>query len=155
VRPVFYLAHPVGEDPGGKLRRTERWLLALEKEVPDAVFVAPWFGHVSAYLGTSFTTHEYDEFLTKDLEVVRRTDGVLLVGGASVGGRRELETSSGLRMDWSDRIYPDDVEPVRWNALRDAAQVYAAKLAAKTSRAPTTFTRDRYTVVTRPRKDTK
>jgi hypothetical protein len=80
-KEVYYLAHPVSDDPEGNVKNTLAWLAWLEEYVPSKIFIAPWVGLVMTYFGRDVSQEVYDRALADDCEVVRRCDGVLMVGG--------------------------------------------------------------------------
>lgn len=111
-RPVFYMAHPVSEDIDTGIRGPENfkpnikrafaWLAWLMANDRTRVYIAPWISEVQLVDdGVLVTT--YDEALRDDEEVVRRVDGLILVGGKITEGmRRELEVAKLRGIDTID-----------------------------------------------------
>jgi hypothetical protein len=74
---VYYMAHPVSGDVPGNVARALRWLRYLVDQHPYWAISAPWIPYV---LGL---TEETDRArgLRDDVEMVKRCDGIILVGG--------------------------------------------------------------------------
>lgn len=99
-RPVWYMAHPVSQDVDpasetfGKrgpqffrrnIDNAKLWLAWLMSNDRSRVYIAPWITEVQLVDENMMTT-TYDEALLDDEEIVRRLDGIILVGGAITEG---------------------------------------------------------------------
>lgn len=115
---IWYLAHPVSGASGAvraNLESAIRWLRYFQDQDPTRHYVAPWVACVMANLdrdvhpGTPF----YDECLRADQEMVRRCNGVVMVGGrVSEGMAREracAELYGRGVVDLSRYVSPDDL----------------------------------------------
>jgi len=103
LRPVFYMAHPVTEniDTGSRgpenfktnIARAKKWLAWFMLNDRSRVYIAPWIVEVQLVdEGVLFTS--YEEALRDDEEVVRRVDGLVMVGGKITEGmRREFDVA--------------------------------------------------------------
>lgn len=89
TRCVLYMAHPLGGDVDGNLKRAMRWLHWLRRSFPETTFIAPWIAAVLA--GASEDDPAQREAgLVDDCAVVALLDGIVLVGGrVSTGMERE------------------------------------------------------------------
>jgi hypothetical protein len=105
LRPVFYMAHPVSEDIETGVRGPENfkpnckkalaWLAWFMANDRTRVYIAPWLSEVQLVDDGMLVT-TYDEALRDDEEVVRRVDGLILVGGKITEGmRRERVVAEG------------------------------------------------------------
>lgn len=117
MKEVFYVAHPVTGDARGNALKAVAWIKWLVDKDPRRVYIAPWVAEVLAYADITCSPEFYDRVLTDDEEVVRRLDGILLVGGRiSNGMQRELDAAFAAGkhiVDWSDYATPDQV-PEGW-----------------------------------------
>lgn len=123
-RPVWYMAHPVSEDVdptsptfGERHARHFRknidnaklWLAWLMENDRSRVYIAPWIVEVQL-VDESLMVTTYDEALLDDEEVVRRLDGIILVGGKITQGmareRVVNETRGNKEIDWSSYRTP-------------------------------------------------
>lgn len=80
-KQVWYLAHPVTGDPEGNVKNAIAWIRFLTLVAPERVYIAPWVAEVQAFFGQDVTPDFYDRVLADDMDVVRRCDGVVMVGG--------------------------------------------------------------------------
>jgi hypothetical protein len=80
-KQVWYLAHPVTGDPEGNVKNAIAWIQWLTIACPERVYIAPWVAEVTAFFGQDVDQAFYDRVLADDCDVVRKLDGVLLVGG--------------------------------------------------------------------------
>lgn len=80
--PVMYVAHPVSGDVEANLARARRWLRWLVDCYPGFAFCLPWMAYVQAL---DEATHR-ERGLRDDLEMLRRCDGIILVGGRLSSG---------------------------------------------------------------------
>lgn len=123
-KKILYVAHPVSGDPRGNCERAQKWLRWLTLNDPEVIYVAPWMPEVLAFMEveknkTFSESHPdfWDRILTDDETVVRKLDGILLVGGRiSPGMRRELNAAldEGKQVvDWHCYETPDEV-PEGW-----------------------------------------
>lgn len=93
-KEVYYVAHPVSGDPIGNAFKTINWIKHFTKRFPQYVFVAPWVAEVLAFANENSDKTFYDRVLEDDCHVVRRLDGIVLVGGRiSDGMGRELKAA--------------------------------------------------------------
>lgn len=125
-RPVWYIAHPVSQDvdPNSptygerniihfqkNVDNAKRWYAWLTDNDKTRVYIAPWIIEVEL-VNAGLLTTTYDEAINNDEEVVRRLDGLILVGGAITEGmRRERqvnESCNNPEIDWSHMRYPWD-----------------------------------------------
>lgn len=100
IRSVLYMAHPLGGDVDGNIKRALRWLAWLRKSFPDATFVAPWIAGVLSGEDDADPAQR-EAGLVDCCATVAHLDGVVLVGGRiSSGMERERDTaeSAGLRV---------------------------------------------------------
>jgi hypothetical protein len=123
-RDVFYMAHPVSQDVKlGSPTYGERgpqffrenidnaklWMAWLMENDRSRVYIAPWITEVQLVDENMMTT-TYDEALLDDEEVVRRLDGIILVGGTITQGmareRVVNETRGNKEIDWSSYRTP-------------------------------------------------
>jgi hypothetical protein len=86
MKQVWYLAHPVSGTPEeleANLANAVTWIKWLTLNVPERVYIAPWIAEVTAFQGAGeeIDAAFYDRVLEDDCDVVRHTDGILLVGG--------------------------------------------------------------------------
>lgn len=87
---VIYVAHPVSGDVRGNVNRALRWLRWLMERTPGAVFVAPWIEALLAGADDSDPVQR-ERGLRDNLEIIKRCDALVLVGGrVSTGMRIEL-----------------------------------------------------------------
>jgi hypothetical protein len=92
-RRVYYMAHPVGGDVEGNLKRATAWLLWLMRSGPDHCFIAPWISQIQPGADDSDPAQRERGLLDCEATVAR-CDGIVLVGGrVSAGMRRELEVA--------------------------------------------------------------
>lgn len=85
---VWYLAAPLSGDVAANLARAERWLRYLVWAFPDWAYVMSWAPYVRALPDER---RWRDRGLRDDIAVVKRCDGIILVGGRiSEGMTREL-----------------------------------------------------------------
>jgi hypothetical protein len=114
VKPVVYVAHPVTGDPRGNCAKVQAWIRWLIDHDPDVVYIAPWVAEVLAYADVEVSPDFYDRVLEDDCTVVKRLDGVLLVGGRiSRGMQLEAAACYGTVVDWTSFESPDEV-PAGW-----------------------------------------
>lgn len=102
---LFYMAHPLGSDYDREqnIARAERWLAFLIHAYPQYAFVAPWVAYAKIL---PETTDNRDRGIRDDLNVLRRCDGIVLVGGRmSPGMVSELEEALWKKMDVLDLIH--------------------------------------------------
>lgn len=126
AKNVIYLCAPVSGDPLGNCAKAEAWLRWLFLHDPGTVYVAPWIGEVRALQSAEALYVDgkvldwrqggaaWLRALSDDLEVVRRLDGILLVGGRITEGMR-LERDAALKagklvLDMSHLETPRDLE---------------------------------------------
>lgn len=109
MRPrVYYMAHPVSGDVPGNVARALRWFKHLVDQHPDWAISAPWIPYV---LGLSEET-DRERGLRDDMEMVRRCDGILLVGGKLSGGMAlELQAANIAGLDVVDLLHLGDEPP--------------------------------------------
>ena len=111
--PLIYVSHPFGEDVD-KLHRAECWVTYLVRRFP-AIFWAPWIPLCRHW--PSHSVEARARGLEFDLAAVRRSDGVILVGGCiSPGMSLERDAASNC-LDASivrtpDELCADDVATI-------------------------------------------
>ena len=89
TRCVLYMAHPLGGDVEGNLKRAMRWLQWLRRSFPETTFIAPWIAAVLSG-GDETDPKQREAGLIDDCAVVALLDGIVLVGGrVSPGMERE------------------------------------------------------------------
>ena len=76
---VWYMAHPVSGDVPANLARALRWLRWLSITRPEATYIAPWIPAVM--VGDDSDPVQRAKGLADDIAVVKRCDGIVLVGG--------------------------------------------------------------------------
>lgn len=113
MKPVYYVAHPVTGDPRGNALRAIEWIKWLTLNDPSRVYIAPWVAEVLAFADENCIPEFYARVLADDQDVVRRLDGVLLVGGIISKGMA-LECDAAIErglaiVDWSQYRNPADV----------------------------------------------
>lgn len=87
MKDVIYVAHPVSGNVKANCDKVLKWLKFLTAEDPSRIYIAPWVGEVLAHLDMGpIPEHFYERVLTDDEMVVRKLDGILLVGGKLSGG---------------------------------------------------------------------
>jgi hypothetical protein len=77
---VLYLAHPVAGDVTENLARAMRWLKWFAAHDPETAFIAPWIAAILSGEDDS-DPESRARGIRHCTEVVRRCDGVVLVGG--------------------------------------------------------------------------
>jgi hypothetical protein len=120
TKEVFYVAHPVSGDVSKNIRNVVAWVKWLTLNDPSRVYVAPWVAEVLAFEDTIVDEDFYTRVLADDVTVLRKLDGILLVGGTisrgmaiEVAGAREGMTVQ----DWSYARTPDDLHPDHLEAI--------------------------------------
>lgn len=127
-KQVFYVAHPVSGNIDVNIANTVRWIHWLTHHDPSRVYIAPWVAEVLAFRDDPLVVQDnqatkdfYDRVLEDDKAVVRKLDGILLVGGRiSEGMRRETEAAreAGLWVqDWSYARTPTNLYQAHIEAL--------------------------------------
>ena len=124
-KEVWYLAHPVSGDPVGNAMRAVQWLRWLTERDCGRIYIAPWVATVLAFSHLDLSSPGPDgqqtwvSFVEDDEEIVRRTNGILLVGGrVSPGMARECAAAvaAGLSVvDWSMHATPDTLPHGVWD----------------------------------------
>jgi hypothetical protein len=114
MKEVFYVAHPVSGDAEANAYRAIDWIRWLTTHDPTRVYVAPWVAEVLAFVDDGPINKDfYARVLEDDVEVVKRLDGILLVGGhISFGMTKEIDAAlaKGKKLiDWSSFKTPADV----------------------------------------------
>lgn len=118
-RPVWYVAHPVSQDvdPNSptfgergpqhfqkNIDNAKLWMAWLMENDRTRVYIAPWITEVEL-VNTGLLVTSYDEALNDDEEVVRRLNGIIMVGGAiTTGMNRERvvnELQGNPEINWS------------------------------------------------------
>jgi hypothetical protein len=117
IRPVLYLAHPVGGDVDGNLARALRWLAWTRRTFDDVTIIAPWIASVLS--GEDDSDPAQREAGLVDCEaVVQLCDAIVLVGGRiSSGMERERAVASAV-IDWTSAGAEPPAEPTE--AMRAA-----------------------------------
>lgn len=111
TRPVLYMAHPVGGDVDGNIKRALRWLAWLRAKFPDVTSSAPWIAGVLS-VGGDGTEAQREAGLVDDCETVSRMDGIVLVGGrVSSGMARERYEAIGWDLEVVDLTYLGEEPP--------------------------------------------
>jgi hypothetical protein len=120
---LIYMAHPVrpidGETLAGNIERAEAWLVWCQRNFPAWVVIAPWLAELRAYgLDEEGEREQRAAGMARQLEVVRRCDGVVLVGGrVSPGMREEARTSLLSGREVHKVMYSDDPPPPEYHAV--------------------------------------
>jgi hypothetical protein len=115
---LIYMAHPVrpieGETLAGNIERAEAWLRWCHERCPAWIVIAPWLAELRAYgVSEEGERAQRETGMARQLEVVRRCDGVLLVGGrVSPGMREEARTSLLSGGEVHKVMYSDDPPPL-------------------------------------------
>ncbi len=102
-KTVAYMAHPIGqgEQRPGNIARAMRWHRYLVEATPYAI-CTPWIPYV---LTLEEATHR-DRGVADDLEIARRCDRIILVGGKlSDGMRREEDLFKSLGKPIEDMLH--------------------------------------------------
>jgi hypothetical protein len=87
---VVYVAHPVSGNVAANLERARRWLAWLVEIAPEWALAMPWM----PYVETLDEDRHRERGLRDDLSMLRRCDGIVLVGGRiSAGMAIELEAA--------------------------------------------------------------
>lgn len=84
-RSVLYMAHPLGGDVDGNIKRALRWLAWLRRSFPETTFVAPWIAGVMS-VGGDGTEADREAGLVDDCATVALLDGIVLAGGRISSG---------------------------------------------------------------------
>lgn len=120
TKEVFYVAHPVSGFVDANIRNVVAWIKWLTNNDPSRVYIAPWVAEVLAFQGEIVDEDFYARVLADDVTVLRKLDGILLVGGhisrgmgIEVDGARDGMTVQ----DWSYARTPDDLHPDHLDAL--------------------------------------
>lgn len=83
---LIYMAHPFGGDPRN-LDRAKRWYTWLVREFPRNAYQCQWV--IECELFGIGETNSAGPAFTRGLEVVRRCDAVVLVGGRISDGMKQ------------------------------------------------------------------
>ncbi len=120
MKDIWYLAHPVSGAIEDNVANALNWIKWLSLNVPERIYIAPWIAEVQAHQseGEDIDPAFYDRVLADDCTIVRRCDGILLVGGkVSRGMGLELmaaRDSNGFVQDQSHwREPPREGPPTR------------------------------------------
>lgn len=121
AKEVFYVAHPVSGDIQANIDNVVAWIKWLTLNDPSRVYVAPWVAEVMAFkdmgeLDPAF----YDRVLQDDVTVLRKLDGILMVGGKisrGMGIERDGMRPGMTLQDWSYARTPADLRPEHIEAL--------------------------------------
>jgi hypothetical protein len=110
-RRILYMAHPVGGDVPGNVRRALDWLASLRRSEPNVTIIAPWLASLAS--GENDADPVARERGMIDCEtVVARCDGLILVGGRiSAGMQRELAAAVAADIDVDDLTKLGTVAP--------------------------------------------
>lgn len=103
-RPLIYVAHPFGGDRSN-LDRAEAWIAFLCQRF-DALFWAPWIPLCRHWPDSGDSRKQGLEL---DLDAVRRSDGLVMVGGTVSPGMRLERAEARVTWDWSMILNPQDV----------------------------------------------
>jgi hypothetical protein len=85
MRFVFYMAHPLGGDVEGNLKRAMRWLRWLRRSFQETTFVAPWIASVLSGEDDADPAQREAGLVDADA-IIPRLTGVVLVGGRISSG---------------------------------------------------------------------
>jgi hypothetical protein len=110
---VFYVAHPVAGDVPANLARALRWLKWLSTTERETVHIAPWISAIMSGEDDSDPAARA-RGLRHDCLVVRRCDGIVLVGGRVSSGmaiERDAAHDAGLTV--IDLTHLGDEPPAR------------------------------------------
>lgn len=125
---LIYMAHPVrpieGETLAGNIERARARLRWCHERFPAWVVIAPWLAEIEAYGVTEDGERaQRAAGMARNLEVTRRCDGILLVGGrVSAGMRAELKAA----MHAGKRVF-DLTWPARRSTPLPCAHPHEAK----------------------------
>jgi hypothetical protein len=97
TRPLIYVAHPFGGDQS-RLNKAESWVAFLCQRF-DALFWAPWIPLCRHWPDTGDSRKRGLEL---DLEAVRRSDGIILVGGEVSPGMLIERDAADECWDWHE-----------------------------------------------------
>lgn len=103
--PLIYVAHPFGGDMV-KLAAAEQWVAYLCRSFP-AIFWAPWIPLCRHWPDSG---ESRKRGLELDLAAVRRSYGVILVGGEVSPGMTLERDAAHVVWDWSGFRTPEDFE---------------------------------------------
>lgn len=113
--PLIYVAHPFGGD-GLLLPCAEAWVAYLCRNFP-ALFWAPWIP-ICRHWPDSGESRKRG--LELDLAAVRRSDGLILVGGEVSPGMRVERDAARSIWDWSEYRTPEDFEELDYASKSSA-----------------------------------
>lgn len=120
-KEVFYVAHPVSGDIKENVANVVAWIKWLTLNDPSRVYIAPWVAEVMAFEGAGeIDPGFYDRVLADDVTVVRKLNGVLMVGGKisrGMGIERDGMREGMTLQDWSYARTPADLLPEHIAAL--------------------------------------
>lgn len=119
-KPVFYVAHPVSGDVKTNIENVIQWIRWLTLNDPSRVYIAPWVAEVQAFMGDVVEPGFYDRVLRDDVTVVRKLDGILMVGGTisrGMGIERDGMREGMTLQDWSYARTPADLKQEHIDAL--------------------------------------
>lgn len=110
---LLYVAHPVAGDVPANIARALRWLKWLSDGDPSTTYIAPWIAALMAGDDDSDPAARA-RGLEHDCRVVRRCDGIVLVGGrVSSGMAVEREAARVHGLDVVDMTSLGDEPPAR------------------------------------------
>lgn len=122
AKEVFYVAHPVSGDITANVNNVISWIKWLTLNDPSRIYIAPWVAEVLAFQGAGdeIDAGFYDRVLADDVTVVRKLDGILMVGGTisrGMGIERDGARPGTTIQDWSYARTPADLKPEHIEAL--------------------------------------
>lgn len=120
AKEVFYVAHPVSGDVAANVTNVIAWIKWLTLNDPSRIYVAPWVAEVLAFKDEVVDPAFYDRVLADDVTVLRKLDGILLVGGSisrGMGIERDGVREGMTIQDWSYARTPADLKPEHIEAL--------------------------------------
>lgn len=95
---ILYMAHPVGGLVPANLARSLRWLRYLASSDPDTAYIAPWIAAIMSGEDDNDPVARA-RGLAQDVAVVKRCDGLVLVGGRVSSGmaiERDAAMTAGI-----------------------------------------------------------
>lgn len=112
---IYYLAHPVAGDVTDNVARAIRWLRYLMEGDRQSIYIAPWIATIMA-IGSEETPDDRRRALDECVEIVRRCDGIVLVGGqVSRGMELELRAAIDAGREIIDLTTLGKEPPKRWH----------------------------------------
>lgn len=119
-KEVFYVAHPVSGDVKANIANVVAWIKWLTLHDPSRIYIAPWVAEVLSFEGEIVDEAFYARVLADDVTVLRKLNGILMVGGhisRGMGIERDGMAPGQTLQDWSYARTPADLKQEHIDAL--------------------------------------